>query len=413
MDNLTHTLIGFVAGDAIARSTSDVPGGLSAETRRSCFVTVAAVGSNLPDLDLILTYGGFAPGKLGYLLHHRGHTHTIIGCMLMALLLYACAEWWAHLRKHELSRSDRVGIAGVALLGALLHLFMDGLNSYGVHPYWPFENSWIFGDAVFIIEPSYWLAAVPLMFTVRTWWARIVLAIAGLAALGIGAWLHREQPLWIAGIVLLTVTFLWLGRKGSPRIAALASITAMAAITVTFFFSARVTGRSVESLAATRFAGEEAVDQVLMPLPMNPLCWNVLLVQTSGGRYIVRTGVVATAPAILSAGNCPRLDVGENRTAPLTKVRSQSTARVEWQGEFSMDLAMLASIAGNCEASRFMQFARVPFLVERGQRQVLGDLRFDREPELSFAEIELSSPPPQRCKFRVPWIAPRLSLLYP
>src|SRR5688572_32841257 len=115
MDNLTHTLIGFVAGDAIARSTADVPGGLSAATRRSYFVTVAAIGSNIPDLDLVLTYGGFAPGKLGYLLHHRGHTHTIIGVAVLAVLLYACAEVWARIRKHRLARADRMGIAGAAL----------------------------------------------------------------------------------------------------------------------------------------------------------------------------------------------------------------------------------------------------------------------------------------------------------
>src|SRR5688572_17205727 len=128
MDNLTHTLVGFVAGDAVARSTADVPGGLSASARRSYFVTVAAIGSNIPDLDLVLTYGGFAPGKVGYMLHHRGHTHTIIGCVVLALLLYACAEIWARLRKHTFSRSDRLGIAGMALLGALLHLLMDSLN---------------------------------------------------------------------------------------------------------------------------------------------------------------------------------------------------------------------------------------------------------------------------------------------
>ena len=87
MDNLTHTLIGFAAGEAIARCTTDAPGGLSAATRRSYFVAVAAIGSNIPDLDLLVTYGGFAPGKTGYLLHHRGHTHTIIGCILLALLL--------------------------------------------------------------------------------------------------------------------------------------------------------------------------------------------------------------------------------------------------------------------------------------------------------------------------------------
>src|SRR5688572_10224683 len=229
MDNLTHSLIGFVAGDAIARSTADTPGGLSAATRRSYFVTVAAIGSSIPDLDLVLTYGGIAPGKLGYLLHHRGHTHMIIGCVLLALLLHACVEIWAHHRKQKFSRSDRAGIAGMALLGALLHLFMDGLNSYGVHPYWPIDNGWIYGDAVFIIEPLYWLAAAPLLFTAKTWLARVVLAIAGLAALGIGTYLNREQPLWVAGLVLFALALLLLGRRSSPRGAALASATAMLA----------------------------------------------------------------------------------------------------------------------------------------------------------------------------------------
>ena len=411
MDNLTHTLIGFVAGDAVARLTPDAPGGLSAATRRSYFVTVAAIASNIPDLDLVLTYGGFAPGKLGYLLHHRGHTHTIIGCVLLALLLHACVELWARLRKHQWSRSDRAGIAGVALLGALLHLLMDGLNSYGVHPYWPFDNGWIYGDAVFIIEPLYWLAAAPLIFTARTWLARIVLAIAGLGALGIAAYLNREQSLWVTGILLFALALLLVGKRSSPRVAALASISAMVAITATFFSSGLITERRVASLAATTFPDLETADRVLTPLPTNPLCWDVLLIQTGDGRYVVRHGVVATAPSILKAENCPNLRFGENKTSPMVPVQASSSALVKWLGEFSMSQASLAKIAEvNCEARELMQFARAPFAMEREQRQVLGDLRFDREPALGFAEIELSNPPSQRCRFSVPWIPPRREL---
>lgn len=58
-----------------------------------------------------------------------------------------------------------------------------------------------------------------------------------------------------------------------------------------------------------------------------------------------------------------------------------------------------------------MQFARVPFAVRRERRQVLGDLRFDREPELGFAEIELSDPPPERCTSSAPWVPPREGML--
>lgn len=411
MDNLTHTLIGFAAGDAIARLTPDAPGGLSAATRRSYFVTVGAVASNIPDLDLIVTYGGFAPGKLGNLLHHRGHTHTIIGCVLLALLLHACVEIWARLRKHQWSRSDRAGIAGVALLGALLHLFMDGMNSYGVHPYWPFNNSWIYGDAVFIIEPLYWLVAAPLIFTAKTWLARIVLAIAGLGALGIATYLHREQSWWVAGILLFALALLLVGKRSSPRVAALASISAMLTITATFFFAGRFTERRIDSLATASFPDMETVDLVLTPFPTNPLCWDVLLIQTGDGRYVVRHGVVATAPSIFSAENCPRLGFDENRTSPMTPVPTRSSAFVKWLGELSMSQDSLAKIAEvNCEARELLQFARVPFAVEREQGQVLGDLRYDREPALGFAEIELSNPPPQQCRFNVPWIPPRREL---
>ena len=95
----------------------------------------------------------------------------------------------------------------------------------------------------------------------------------------------------------------------------------------------------------------------------------------------------------------------------MTPVQSSSSPRVKWLGEFSMSHAALASITEeNCEAFEFMQFARAPITVERERRQVLGDLRYDREPELGFAEIELA-PPPQQCRFRVPWIPPRRSLL--
>src|SRR5262245_49092048 len=80
MDNITHTIIGTLVGEVAARVA---PGGrstLPATTRRNLCVTLAAIGSNLPDADLMYSFFG---GKLNYLLQHRGYTHTI----LIALLL--------------------------------------------------------------------------------------------------------------------------------------------------------------------------------------------------------------------------------------------------------------------------------------------------------------------------------------
>jgi hypothetical protein len=53
-----------------------------------------------------------------------------------------------------------------------------------------------------------------------------------------------------------------------------------------------------------------------------------------------------------------------------------------------------------------MQFARAPFWIGR---EVVGDLRFDNEPELSFAEIAPSGACPSIGP--APWIPPRAALL--
>ncbi len=62
-----------------------------------------------------------------------------------------------------------ISFAVMAVVGVLLHLGMEALNSYGVHPYWPLEQRLgRTGDSVFIIEPLYWLATAPLFFLMRS-----------------------------------------------------------------------------------------------------------------------------------------------------------------------------------------------------------------------------------------------------
>ena len=98
------------------------------------------VGGNLPDLDVLYTaWGGTT---LDYLLHHRGHTHTVVGVLIQSLLLYAAVRLWWRYRKVEPSASDVRVFAGLALLAPLLHLALDLTNSYGVHPFWPVDDRW-------------------------------------------------------------------------------------------------------------------------------------------------------------------------------------------------------------------------------------------------------------------------------
>ncbi|MET0660037.1 MAG: hypothetical protein ABW110_17980, partial [Steroidobacteraceae bacterium] len=84
-----------------------------------------------------------------------------------------------------------------------------------------------------------------------------------------------------------------------------------------------------------------------------------------------------------------------------------------WHGETTMSRLALRKVAQQrCEAHALLQFARIPWLsaTEGGVR--MGDLRYDREPDPGFAEIDIDSDSPQRCpRWGAPWIGPRRDLL--
>jgi hypothetical protein len=57
-----------------------------------------------------------------------------------------------------------------------------------------------------------------------------------------------------------------------------------------------------------------------------------------------------------------------------------------------------------------MRFSRIPFAERIETKWIVGDFRYDREPELSFGEFELDDR--QKCPAHVPpWIPPRAELL--
>jgi hypothetical protein len=85
---------------------------------------------------------------------------------------------------------------------------------------------------------------------------------------------------------------------------------------------------------------------------------------------------------------------------------------VQWYGEIATRLDRLRQlVAADCEAAAAMRFIRVPWLAAVGKDAVLGDLRYDREKELGFAEVALRDPP-GLCPQPVPdWQPPRADLL--
>ncbi|MEK7354805.1 MAG: metal-dependent hydrolase, partial [Bdellovibrionota bacterium] len=158
MDNVTHTLVGLAAGELIHRSLPAETNDTDRSIRRRLLLIACAVASNFPDLDLVLS--PLLPPPLGYLLHHRGHTHTILYSLPQAFMMIAFI-WFGWRNARELlrrSQAARTGLLIATLLGFTLHLSMDFLNSYGIHPFHPFDSRWFYGDMIFIIEPLFWIS---------------------------------------------------------------------------------------------------------------------------------------------------------------------------------------------------------------------------------------------------------------
>ncbi len=408
MDNLTHTLIGTLVGDTATRFTSNSSSGLPPDTRRSLWVGVMAVGSNLPDADFI--YPLLTGSKLDYLSEHRGHTHTLIGAVAIGLLIWLVCDYALRRRKLQLTRCDRYGLFGIAMLAPLLHVAMDFTNSYGVHPFWPLDNHWFYGDAVFIIEPLFWAACVPLVFTLKTRVARGLVMLAPVAGIVLGTRTQLVPPALCFILAALSMVMFVIGRFAKPRLALLAGLCVWLAITAGFAFASRIADERVMATSRQQFPLAQILDRILSPLPANPLCWALILAQTEGDEYVLRSAMVSLAPVLVPAEACPLRTAVSQLTAPLQPMGVADRAGWRWLGEIRMPRSQLRNLANRyCEAAVLLHFARAPWTSVINDRLILGDLRYDREAELSFAEIELQNS--NSCPNAPPWLPPRSELL--
>jgi inner membrane protein len=409
LDNVTHTLIGALLGESAARLAPPAPNERQANLRRVLFLAVTIVGSNFPDADLLYALG--PDGKLAYLLEHRGHTHTVVGALLASTVMLGACALWQHWRGVALSGRDRAWLVGLALLAPLLHIAMDALNTYGVHPWWPFDNRWFYGDSVFIVEPLFWAAAAPLAFLFKSYVARAFVVLALLAGLYLALATGIVASGSIAFYCLLVATMLVLGRYAAPAVALSSAIGVCLLTTVLFAVMSREAVGRIDAYAAQHLHDWTIVDRVLTPLPMNPFCWELILIESNERDYALRRAIVSLAPSTRPSLQCPMRGMARAITAPLQQVAAPDTPFIQWRGEIVLSSDALRDLARtSCEAAALLRFARAPWYAERSDQRVIGDLRYDREPALGFAEIDLAQP--ARCPGYVPpWLPPRSDLL--
>ena len=409
MDNLAHTLISAMVGEALHRSVPP-SSALTESSRRNVAIGVMVVGGNLPDIDVVYTQ--WAGTTLDYLLHHRGHTHTVVGALVLSLLMAAAVRLWWRRRRIQPTAADVRFLLALAVLGPVLHLALDFTNSYGVHPFWPVDNHWYYGDAVFIVEPLLWASSAPLLFTLRGRVTRGLVALVLVVGVGL-SWFSGLVPAAGAALLtLLTVGLAVVGRYASARTALVCGIVAWLGVTASFVATGRLAEARVDALLARQFPAERTLDTVLTPSPVDPLCREVLTVSLAGDRYVVRSALHSLLPAWAPADRCAQRRLVTTPTAPLVPVARPTTDDVVWVGELSAARTVPATLARDyCAVSALLQFARVPWAVPRGDGWLVGDLRYDREPELGFAEVEVGPSADECLSYRPPWVPPRQDLL--
>ena len=80
--------------------------------------------------------------------------------------------------------------------------------------------------------------------------------------------------------------------------------------------------------------------------------------------------------------------------------------------ELTVPAGLFATLADDyCAVDALLQFARAPWAERKGDGWVVGDLRYDQEPGLGLAEVEVGPGRDQCPRLPAPWTPPRDDLL--
>jgi inner membrane protein len=234
MDNICHTL----AGAALAKT------GL--ERRSALGGATLMIAANFPDIDAIAVPLGMS------FEWRRGITHGVLALIVLPVLLTALMLAWDRIVRRRRQGASHVpadprALLFLSALGMLTHPVLDWMNVYGVRWLMPFDGTWFYGDALFIVDPWIW------------------------AALAVGVVAARRR--WRRGDV--------------PARARLPAVWALGAVTI--YIGAMFTlGRLGEGIAREelRAHGVADVERVMVaPVPVNPLRRQVVASASGGAAY--------------------------------------------------------------------------------------------------------------------------------
>lgn len=402
MDNITHSLFGAAVSETFWTFLPEKTKAEAAPKTRRALLLASVAGNNLPDFDFLYAPFMHVNPQMGSLLHHRGHTHTVPIAFLQSLLMLGICFILQRWVKRFDFKKEWKWISLLAFLAPLTHIALDYLNNFGVHPFWPLDNSWKYGDWVFVLEPWAWATLTPfLFFLASSKWEKFSYAM--IAALGLAlSWSLGVVPLLMCAIltawfVLLFITFFFL--KNTVRAAG--TWGALLLMLVIFEIGHRTTLTFVKKEVESNFPFQMK-DIILSPLPVNPLCWAVITVESDATNLRLKRAIVSPFPELASLKTCTRLRFFASGVAEATL-----NSQILWEKDHLISLNELKELKQQfCDVKDFLQFARAPYFWKDESGLYFSDLRFERSKRKSFARMKISSRTPPCLPSRAPWSDP-------
>jgi len=360
MDNLTHSLVGLTAAKAGLERLS--PGATA----------LCVLAANSPDVDIVVL---LFQGRWGYLHHHRGITHSLVGSAVLAfalpLVFYLGDRIIAQIRKRE-KKVRLSGLLLVSILTTATHPLLDWSNNYGIRFLLPWNARWSYGDFTFVVDPFIWVAlgTVAFLMTAKTkarliYWLVIALVpsfliLSRLASAG-GSLNGVLLPLlWIVVLIVsVTLYRLGFGERVGPK-------TAMAALMAVMIYGAglfvahalALRQANAQAVAIANNHSERIINLAAMATAANPNGW-VCVMKTDRATY--------------------RFDLS------LLGGHSASSAFIRYENLEGVEAETVGEAERDYRAQAFLGFARFPVMRVVGEDCITQTL-------VQFADLRYTEP---------------------
>ena len=357
VDNLTHALVGAAISKA------------GAERATPLATATLVVAANAPDIDML----AFVRGEYFALAFRRGITHGLPALVVLPLVVTgAMLAWdrWVRRRRRPDAEPARPGpLLALAAVGLLTHPALDWLNTYGMRWWLPFDGTWTYGDALFIIDPWVWLALGGAVFLssapsgagVRGWGLLGALTTA-LVVWGMGG---PPAALWVVG---LAAVVMWRVRRGPAapggRRHLVRAAIGCTVVYIGLMITADLAARRQVAAAATA-DGLEVRDVLVAPSRGNPFVADVE----------VRTGD-AFVPGVHSWLGAPRVLLRPEEATPILSAPDLDPSTLD---------RILTAARRHRPVADYLVWSRHPYVrvteAGNGWNVRFGDVRYDEQPE--------------------------------